>query len=82
MKQRRLYLGNIPTWTEITGLERIFSAYGDILEVEIAKNRITEEPLGHAYITFFSPEAAERAMRAKNGQVIGGRIVEIHLLDD
>lgn len=81
MNNTKLFLGNIPTWAEKTGIERIFSAYGDILELEIAINRITEEPLGYAYITFFSPDAARRALE-KDGYPIGGQVVQVKYAED
>ena len=80
MESKKLFLSNIPTWTEQTSLERIFSAYGDIVDVEIARNRVTNEALGYAIITYFSPQAAERALE-KDGKVIGGKIVGVKLVD-
>jgi RNA recognition motif-containing protein len=80
MEHKRLFLGNLPTWAEKSGLERIFSAYGDVLDIEIAKNRITEEPLGYAFVTYYSPQAAERAL-VQDGKVVGGKIIEVRYAD-
>ena len=80
MNETRLFLGNIPKWTEKRSIERVFSAYGDIKDVEIAINLVTEEPLGYAYITFFSPNAARRALE-KDGHALNGQIIKVHYAD-
>jgi RNA recognition motif-containing protein len=80
MEQTKLFLGNLPSWAEKSGIERIFSAYGDVLDVEVPKHRVTEEPLGYAIITFYSPQAAERAL-VQDGKVIAGKIVEVRYLE-
>ncbi|HEX7326465.1 MAG TPA: hypothetical protein VF292_14110 [Rhodanobacteraceae bacterium] len=78
MPQNKLYVGNLPFAADEPKLRSVFSAYGDITDVTVITDRVSGRPKGFAFITFGSPQAAERALE-QNGQNLDGRPLRVSL---
>lgn len=76
----KIFIDNIPPAMEKSTLERVFTGFGDIKKIEYPLDALTERPIGIAFITFFSPNAARRALE-KDGRDVGGQIIRVSLVD-
>ena len=78
MQQNKLYVGNLPFSVDEAQLRSVFSAYGEISELAMIKDRSTGEPKGFAFVTFASQQAAEKALE-QNGRDLGGRPLKVNV---
>lgn len=78
METNKIYVDNISLTMERSTIERAFAGYGDILEINYPVDNASERPLGFAYITFFSPQAARRSLE-KDGRDFGGQRITVTL---
>ena len=81
MQQNKLYVGNFPYSVDESQLRDIFSAYGEIEELALIKDRETGRSKGFAFITFASQQAAEKALE-QNGKEIAGRQLKVNLAQE
>jgi len=76
--QCRVYVGSLPY--EGIGEEQIrqaFSAFGPILHVTMNTDPSTGRSRGFCFIDYESPESAQSAIPAMNGQILGGRSIKV-----
>ncbi len=78
MKQNKLYIGNFPYSVDEDQLRDLFSAYGEIEEIALIKDRETGRPKGFAFITFASQQGAEKALE-QDGKDLGGRPLKVNM---
>lgn len=78
MQQNKLYVGNFPYSVDEAQLRALFSAYGEISELAMIMDRDTGRPKGFAFVTFASPQAAEKALE-QNGRDLGGRPLKVNV---
>lgn len=76
MKQKKIYVGNLPFGTTEEGLTIKFSQYGKIEEMFLIKDRLTGQMKGFGFITFSSQHEAESALEM-NGQPFDGRSLKV-----
>lgn len=81
MQQNKLYVGNFPYSVDESQLREMFSAYGEIQEIALIKDRETGRSKGFAFITFASQQAAEKAL-ALNGKEIDGRALKVNMAQE
>jgi len=81
MQQNKLYVGNFPYSVDETQLREMFSAYGDIQDIALIKDRETGRSKGFAFITFASQQAAEKAL-ALNGKEVDGRALKVNMAQE
>jgi RNA recognition motif-containing protein len=81
MQQNKLYVGNFPYSVDETQLREMFSAYGDIQDIALIKDRETGRSKGFAFITFASQQAAEKAL-ALNGKEVEGRALKVNMAQE
>lgn len=72
-EQGKLFIGGISSYTTEERLKDYFSNFGDVLEVEIKKDRITGRLRGFGFIVFADPAVADRVLLEKHN--IDGRMV-------
>ncbi|XP_031128250.1 heterogeneous nuclear ribonucleoprotein 1 [Ipomoea triloba] len=70
----KLFIGGISWDTTEEHLKEYFSAYGEVLEAVIMKDRTTGRARGFGFIVFADPTVAERVIKEKHN--IDGRMVE------
>lgn len=77
MGTARLYVGNISYGTTKETLEKTFSEHGEVTGVNIITDRQTGRPKGFAFVEMATPEAAEAAKAALNGEELDGRTINV-----
>jgi len=78
MQQNKLYVGNLSYSVDESQLRDLFTAYGEISEVTLIKDRETGRSKGFGFVTFASTEAAEKALE-QNGKEHEGRPLKVNV---
>ncbi len=81
MQQNKLYVGNFPYSVDESQLREMFSAYGEIQDIALIKDRETGRSKGFAFITFASQQAAEKALEL-NGKDVDGRAIKVNMAQE
>lgn len=81
MQQNKLYVGNLSYSLEEADLEKEFSAYGEIEEVKLIRDRESGRSKGFAFVTFATQHAAESALEL-DGKSLGGRSMRVNVATD
>jgi cold-inducible RNA-binding protein len=81
MQQNKLYVGNFPYSVDESQLREMFSAYGEIQEIALIKDRETGRSKGFAFITFASQQSAEKAL-GLNGKEVDGRALKVNMAQE
>jgi cold-inducible RNA-binding protein len=66
----KLYVGNLAATTTERDLHGLFSAHGNVAEVNLAVERETHRSRGFATVTMATPQGARAAILALNGQEV------------
>ncbi|VDL96493.1 unnamed protein product [Schistocephalus solidus] len=72
---KRLHVSNIPFRFREADLRQLLGPFGTILDVEIIFNERGSK--GFGFVTFATPEEADRARENLNGTVVEGRKIEV-----
>ena len=75
----KLYVGNLSYNTTQETLESLFSQAGNVSEVAIVMDRMTNRPRGFAFVTMSTPEEAQKAIDAMNGASLDGRNLTVNI---
>ena len=67
----KVYVENIAPATTEKELKQIFSAYGNVADVNIVVERTDQKPRGFGFVTMVTPEGARAAIQALHGSRIG-----------
>ena len=73
----RLFVRNLCYDCKEEDLEKLFSAYGPLVEVNMPIDNFSKKPKGFAYITCMFPEKALQAFNNLDGTVYQGRMLHI-----
>lgn len=68
----KIFVGNLPYSTRQETIAEMFAAYGTVTDC------YKPEQKGFAFVTMASPEEAEKAMEALQGQMCEGRPMKLH----
>ena len=74
----KLYVGNLAFSTTENDLQDLFSQHGPVTEVNLIQDRVTGQPRGFAFVTMATPEGAQAAIKAVNGQDVQGRPLTVN----
>ena len=77
MSTARLYVGNLSYGTTKETLEKVFSAHGEVVSVNLITDRQTGRPKGFAFVEMSTPEEGEAAKAALNGIDVDGRSINV-----
>ena len=77
MSTARLYVGNLSYGTTKETLEKVFSAHGEVVSVNLITDRQTGRPKGFAFVEMSTPEEGEAAKAALNGTDVDGRSINV-----
>ncbi len=75
----KLFVGNLDFKVTENDLQDAFAAYGTVVEANLVTDRATGRPRGFAFVTMSSPEEAQKAIAALNGQGLGGRALSVNV---
>ncbi|TIA89825.1 hypothetical protein E3P99_01902 [Wallemia hederae] len=77
METARIFLRNLPFSCTEEDLTTEFTKYGVVNQVHIPLSNDTKTPIGVAYISFASPNAAVAAFKASDGSIFQGRLLHV-----
>lgn len=67
----KVYIDNLAVGTTENELMDLFSAYGNVVAINITADRTNPPPRGFGFITMVTPEGARAAIQALNGKAMG-----------
>lgn len=68
-----VFVGNLSVFVTEHDLEHLFSAYGTILEIRMAKSEDRSKHLSYGFVKFANVASAQLAMHELNGSLLCGR---------
>jgi RNA recognition motif-containing protein len=74
----QLYVGNLSYRVHERDLRRFFSKYGEITHLKVVKDRETRRSKGFGFVSYASPNEANRALVA-HGEMMSGRNIVVRL---
>ena len=74
---RMIYVGNIGEETDSNMLLELFVPFGDIKNIEIPKDPISQQTRGFAFVEFEEEEDAKHAIFNKHNSLIGDRAIVV-----
>ena len=75
----KLFVGNLSFNTTDNDLHDAFAAHGHVVEATLMMDRMTGRSRGFAFITYSTPEEAQKAIAAMNGAQLDGRALTVNI---
>jgi RNA recognition motif-containing protein len=75
----KLFVGNLSFNTTENDLQDAFAAHGQVVEATLMMDRMTGRSRGFAFVTYSTPEEAQKAIAAMNGAQIDGRALTVNI---
>jgi cold-inducible RNA-binding protein len=75
----KLFVGNLSFNTTENDLQEAFAAHGQVVEANLMMDRMTGRSRGFAFITYSTPEEAQKAITAMNGAKLDGRALTVNI---
>lgn len=75
---RKVYIGNMNYKTTEERLGEVFQEYGEVVSINIIKDKDTGRPRGFAFIEMSSDEEANKAISSLNGSDLDGRQIKVN----
>ncbi len=75
----KLFVGNLSFNTTENDLSDAFAAHGTVVEANLMMDRMSGRPRGFGFVTMGSPEEAQKAIDALNGQQLDGRALTVNI---
>ena len=73
-----IYVGNLDFKVTEDQLRQAFSAYGQVTNVTILKDRDTGQPRGFGFVEMANNEEAQKAISGMNGAQLGSRALNVN----
>jgi cold-inducible RNA-binding protein len=71
----KLFVGGLSFYTTEKALTEAFSRFGEVVEVKVVMDRVSQRSKGFGFVQYASEADAERAKAEMNGKVLSGRII-------
>lgn len=75
----KVYVGNLSWNTDDDGLARAFSAYGQLTDYIVMKDRETGRSRGFGFVTYGTQQEADAAIAGLNEQELDGRRIRVNM---
>jgi RNA recognition motif-containing protein len=75
---KNIYVGNLDFNVTEDELRQAFSAYGQVDNVTVLKDRDTGQPRGFGFVEMANDEEAEKAINGMNGAQLGSRAINVN----
>jgi cold-inducible RNA-binding protein len=75
---KNIYVGNLDFNVSEDELRQAFTAYGQVDNVTILKDRDTGQPRGFGFVEMTNDEEADRAIQGMNGSQLGKRALNVN----
>jgi RNA recognition motif-containing protein len=79
---RKIFVANFPYNTTAEDLTELFEQHGEVVSAKIATDRETGRSRGFGFVEMGSEQQAANAIRALNGQEVGGRPLAVREAED
>jgi RNA recognition motif-containing protein len=74
----KVYVGNLPFSVDEDKLRELFSAFGEMEEVTVIKDKFSGRSKGFGFVTFSDDENAKKAIAGMNEKEIEGRALKVN----
>lgn len=75
---KKLYVGNLAYSVTDADLQQLFGAHGNVTSAQVIMDRDSGRSKGFGFVEMSSPEEAQAAINALNGQQHGGRTLTVN----
>ena len=75
----KMYVGNLSYDTTEADLRTLFADHGEVTDVHMPEDRETGRPRGFAFVTMDSKSSMVNAIKALDGQDVGGRNLKVNV---
>ena len=75
----KLFVGNLSFNTTENDLQEAFAAHGSVVEANLMMDRMTGRSRGFAFVTFSTPDEAQKAIEAMHGAQLDGRALTVNV---
>ena len=75
---KKLYVGNLTYDVTDSALEQMFAAHGTVQSAQVIMDRDTGRSKGFGFVEMSSDAEAQNAIKALNGQMVGGRSLTVN----
>jgi cold-inducible RNA-binding protein len=75
----KLFVGNLSFNTTENSLHDAFAAHGTVTEANLMMDRMTGRSRGFGFVTYATPEEAQKAIEAMNGKQLDGRALTVNI---
>ena len=74
----KMYVGNLTYDVTDSALSEMFAAFGQVKSAQIIMDRATGQSKGFGFVEMSNDNEARAAMKALNGQQVGGRSLTVN----
>jgi RNA recognition motif-containing protein len=75
----KLFVGNLSFNTTENTIQEAFAAHGTVVEANLMMDRMTGRSRGFAFVTYATPEEAQKAIEAMHGAQLDGRALTVNV---
>jgi RNA recognition motif-containing protein len=75
---KKLYVGNLTYDVTDSALEQLFAGHGTVQSAQVIMDRDTGRSKGFGFVEMSSDQEAQDAIKALNGQQVGGRALTVN----
>ena len=79
---QKIYIGNLSYSTDESVLKNEFSAFGEVVAVNIIMDKITNQSKGFGFVEMAEEADAKKAISNLNGKNIDGRRVRVNMAEE
>ncbi|XP_058099097.1 small RNA-binding protein 11, chloroplastic-like isoform X1 [Magnolia sinica] len=75
----QLFVSRLSYYTTDEELTKAFSKFGKVTEARLVRDRRTQRPKGFGFVTYESEVEAQKALKAMDGRIFGGRLIFVEV---
>jgi len=78
MDKNKIFVGSLPWSINNDSLKELFTQYGEVTEAIVIMDRETSRSKGFGFVTFTTPESAQKALEM-SGKEVDGRAIVVNI---
>ncbi len=78
MDKNKIFVGSLPWSINNDSLKELFATYGEVTEAVVIMDRETSKSKGFGFVTFTTPESAQKALEM-SGKEVDGRTIVVNI---
>jgi len=78
MDKNKIFVGSLPWSINNDSLKELFTQYGEVTEAVVIMDRETSKSKGFGFVTFSTPESAQKALEM-SGKEVDGRAIVVNI---